>query len=344
MTFISYWLTKPRRFQRGTVVKLIKTLNLLGIVVVAMVAIIMLHSKAEALQGEGWRELANQIPDIKLEPGVPAYFPVEFKTVELNNTVSGGLLPTDYGLYARSDVPGLSIMCAYGCGGVPPFKIYPPYEWVPIGIADGWIEGNPKPLEGPRPAAQRFNLIFDGTAPEGTQGNIVIAVNEASESLAPRVIASINVYVSQSPKPTWFRVTGTSATVSGNRLILNHSYLNRKSDANLFVTHVYNAPGHTPMYWNHPVSVSYDTSLERWTIVNDDGAIMPQGIVFNVRIDPSAKVVRSTNWKYPQPWGSPPVCEPPFEHVHAIPIRHPSADWNPYATIPSKPTRSPHCG
>ena len=65
----------------------------------------------------------------------------------------------------------------------------------------------------------------------------------------------------------------------------------------LFVTHVYSTPGQSPMYWNHPVSVSYDTKREMWTIANDDAEPMPEGIVFNVRIEPSAQVVKGANWK-----------------------------------------------
>ena len=91
----------------------------------------------------------------------------------------------------------------------------------------------------------------------------------------------------------------------------------------LFVTHVYSTPGQSPMYWNHPVSVSYDTKREMWTIANDDAEPMPEGIVFNVRIEPSAQVVKGANWK--SRFRVPPVCEPPFEDVHAVAIDHPSA-------------------
>jgi hypothetical protein len=93
------------------------------------------------------------------------------------------------------------------------------------------------------------------------------------------------------------------------------------------------------MYWNHPVSVSYNTSMERWTIANDDAEPMSLGIVFNVRIDPSAQVVRSANWK--SRFRLPPICEPPFQDVYAVAIDHPSANWNPYATIIVTP-RSPN--
>jgi hypothetical protein len=334
MTFISHWLTSPWHFQRDTVVTLIKGLKLAGMVVVG---IVMLHSKADTLPAEGWRELVMQVPDIELKPGVPAYFPVEIKTIDLDNKVNGVGPPIDNGLFAKSTVPGLSIRCGY-CGGAPPQKVFPPYEWAPIGGASG--VGQSEPWFGTPGSPRKFAAIFDGSAPNGTVGNILIAVNQAGEGeFAPRVIGSINVFVFLSPKPGWFRVTGTSATVSGNRLILDHPYLNGNFNTKLFVTHVYSAPGHSPMYWNHPVSVAYDTSLERWTIANDDAEIMPQGIVFNVRIDPSGQVVRSANWKYHL--GLPPTCVPPFEHVRAVAIDHPSANLNPYATIIVTP-RSPH--
>jgi hypothetical protein len=334
MTFMSHRLTSPWHFQR-TMVTLIKGLKLAGMI---GVAIVMLHSKAETEPAEGWRELVIQVPDIKLKPGVPAYFPVELKTIDLNNSrYDDGGPPIDNGLFARSGVPGMSIICAY-CAGPEP-NVFPPYEWAPIGVASGFAKGT-TPWFGTTGSVNKFAVIFDGSAPNGTVGNILIAVNEAGEGeFVPRVIGSINVFVFPSPEPAWFTVTSTSATVSGNRLILNYAYLNGNMNANLFVTHVVSAPGHTPMYWNHPVSVAYDTSLERWTIVNDDAETMPQGIVFNVRIDPSAQVVRSANWTYL--WFSPPICEPPFKHVRAVAIDHPSANWNPYATIIVTP-RSPH--
>jgi hypothetical protein len=302
-----------------------------------VLAIVMLHSKADTIPAEGWRELVMQVPDIELKPGVPAYFPVEIKTIDLNNKVNGVGPPIDNGLYVQSTVPGLSIACAYGCEGIHS-QVFPPHEWAQIGVAVGVTPG--QPWFGTPGSPHKFTAIFDGSAPDGTVGNILIAANQAGEGeFAARVIGSINVFVFQSPKPGWFRVTGTSANVSGSRLILDHAYLNGNLNAKLFVTHVYSAPGQLPMYWNHPVSGSYDTSLERWTIANDDAEPMPQGIVFNVRIDPSAQVVRSANWK-PR-FHFPPICEPPFEDVHSVAIDHPSANWNPFATIIVTP-RSPH--
>ena len=303
------------------------------VVVVGMgvVAMLMLPPNAGAVPSAGWRELAVQIPDINLKPGVPAYLPVELKTVDIDNT-----LPTDNGLFAMSNVPGLSIISAYGYATK---TTIPPNMWAPIGEAEFFVPGT-TPWVGHENGVtgisiQKFAIVFDGTAPNATQGKILIAVNEGGETeFYPRIIGSINVFVFLSPAPAWFSVTGTSATVSGSRLILNHPYLDGNIDANLFVSHVYNSPKHAPMYWNHPVSVAYDTSLNKWTIVNDDFATMPIGITFNVRIDPSAIVVRSPTMSRNG------ICL----ITTTIPIDHPSANSNPYATIivtPRSPDASP---
>jgi hypothetical protein len=312
---------KPRR------VSLMKKLILSGSIVI--VAIVMVQTRSQAVTSPGWRELAVQVPDINLQPGIPAYLPVELKTVELDNT-----LPNDSGLYAMSTVPGLSIISAYGFGT--PTTI-PPNNWAPIGEAEGFGAGS-TPWFGhfngiTDISIQKFVVTFDGTALNATQGSILIAVNQGGDTgdLSPRIIGSINVFVRQSSKPAWFMVTATSTTISGSQLILSHPFLNGDSNANVFVTHVYDAPGHAPMYWNHPVSVSYDANLKRWTILNDDGVDMPVGIVFNVRIDPSAIVVKTLRCQKNVP-------------VFAIPIDHPSASFNPYATIivtPRGPDFSP---
>src|SRR5262249_50109184 len=161
----------------------------------------------------------------------------------------------------QSTVPGLSIACAYGCAATHS-QVFPPHEWAQIGVAVGVSPG--KPWFGTPGSPRKFTASFDGSAPDGTVGKILIAGNQAGEGeFAARVISSINVFVFQSPKPGWFRVTGTSANVSGSRLILDHPNLNGNFNAKLFVTHVYSTPGQSPMYWNHPVSVSYDTKRER---------------------------------------------------------------------------------
>jgi hypothetical protein len=69
--------------------------------------------------------------------------------------------------------------------------------------------------------------------------------------------------------------------------------------------------------WNHPIAVWYDTSLRRWKIRNEDGAAMPAGLTFSVRVDPAAMVIRTAFADQP----------------HYLIVQHPASDGNPYANI-----------
>jgi hypothetical protein len=296
---------------------------------IVVLAVLMFHNNAGAVTSPGWREMAVQVPDISLKSGVLAFIPIELKTVELDND-----FPTDGGLFAISTVPGLSLVSAYAFAQP---ATLPPNTWTPIGEAEGFGTGS-TPWNGhfngvQGISIQKFAASFDGTAPNGTQGSIQIAVNEGGDvSFLPRLIGSINVYVGASVNPTWFRVTAAQTTISGNRVILNHPYLNGNPTANVFVAHVYNPPRITPMHWNHPVSVAYDSGLTRWTIQNDDSAVMVAGVTFNVRIDPGAVLARGPDWRRR---GVVFQCLP-LTHLTPIKqvlINHPSANNNPYATV-----------
>jgi hypothetical protein len=281
--------------------------------------------RAGAVSSPGWRELAVQIPDIQLKAKVPIAFPVELKTIDLDNT-----LPADSGLYAMSTVPGLSVVSAYAFS---PSQTIPAFQWAPVAVASGY-DANSQPWNGHFNGVTDLNIIrfaatYDGTAAAGTVGSIQVAVNEGDEfTFTPRVIGQINVYLVPTPRDTWFMVTGTTGNTSANRVVLNHPLLNGKPTAVVFASHVVNPPGGTAMAWNHPISAGYDAGLGRWYIQNDDQAAMPRGIAFSVRIDPSGRLVLAPDWTNSR------LCLPSALHpVLAVPVHHPSADNNPYATI-----------
>lgn len=82
----------------------------------------------------GRREMAVQHSDIRLEPGAQAYLPIQLFTVDL--PFPAGRFPGDCGVYAKSELPGLSIVSGYGI--VPPV-MNPPGVWTQVGGASGAV-------------------------------------------------------------------------------------------------------------------------------------------------------------------------------------------------------------
>jgi len=268
-----------------------------------------------AVCGSGRREMSVHQSDIRLDPGTRAYRVVRFSTVSLPIPATG--FPTDCGLWAKSEVPGLSVVSSYAW--VPP-QVKPPGEWAQVGsqgetstAVQPWFRYRSGTLE-------MFGVQFDGSAPAGTQGRILIAVNEGGDdNLAPRVIGSVNVYVDASAQTTtWFTVRTSSTNISGSSVSIDHPLLNGNSRAKLFVAHVTNLPGLAETLWNHPLITSYNGS--RWLIRNVDGTAMPAGLGFNVRIDPGASQYSTRRPELSAP-------------VQFIELDEPSANGNPYATI-----------
>jgi len=264
---------------------------------------------AHALCSSGFSiYLAGQIPDFTFTSGVP--MTISYSPLYVSFAPNDGY---SCGIVARSLTPGVSVQWSYGCpGGVCP--IAPTGEWAEVGDAYATPYGE---------VAQKLPiaLIFDGTAPVGTQGTIEIAVRDNDSGFETQAVIGIgNIYVeSATPRTTWFNTGSSAANVSGNRMILDHPYLNGNPGANLFITHVRNPQGSLfGAFWNHPTAVSYDGALQRWTIVNTDGAAMPTGLGFGVRYDPAA-------WLY---------CTPgvPGAYPH-ITILDAAAYKNPWATI-----------
>ena len=252
--------------------------------------------------------LAGQIPDFTFTSGVPST--VSYTPWYVSFPSTGGY---SCGIFARSLTPGVSIRWSYGCpgGGCP---ISAPGEWAPVGDAYPTFYGT---------LAQKLpiDLLFDGTTPAGTQGTLEIAIRDNDIGIPSQAVMGIgNVYVEPAlPRTTWFNTGSNVSNVSGNRVVLDHPYLNGNPGANLFISHVRNPLGSLfGTSWNHPTAVSYDAGLERWAIVNTDGTAMPTGLGFGVRYDPAA-------WLY---------CTPGVPGTYyTITILDPAATDNPYATI-----------
>jgi hypothetical protein len=81
---------------------------------------------------------------------------------------------------------------------------------------------------------------------------------------------------------------------------IDHPLTNNNPDAIVFVTHNWNPGGVGGTYSNHPVGVWYNSSQEKWGILNEDQANISEGTAFNVLIpEPGPNVfvheVTSTN-------------------------------------------------
>ena len=77
----------------------------------------------------------------------------------------------------------------------------------------------------------------------------------------------------------------TSSNTSAHITTLNDSRLNNDPNAAFIVTPNWNPGGASGVYLNHPIGVYYTGG--RWRIFNQDGASMPLGAGFNIRIDRS---------------------------------------------------------
>jgi putative metal-binding protein len=251
--------------------------------------------------------LAGQLPDVTFTTQVP-------QTVHFNPWYVS-FLSNDgsCGIFARSTLPGVSIRQTYGCPGACP--LLPAGQWAAVGDAYPGLslQVSHKSTDIP--------IEYNGTTPAGSHGVIEIGVRDNDLGIATqRIIGTVNVYVeSTAPPVTWFGASSTSANISGDRVYLDHPYLNAKPNANVFLSHIRNLGGSIfGSSWNHPIAVEYDGALERWTIRNMDATTMPAGLGFGVRIDPTGEL----------------YCTSSFPSTYSeILVLHPDADRNPYATI-----------
>jgi hypothetical protein len=271
------------------------------------------------------RDVVGYIPDIVLTAGVPEVRAVVHShVVRRAAPVANAPSPpfSECGAVARSNLRGLSIRSTYFDFGA----VHGPGEWAGLN-GSHHTEGSPIVLSG-----IRLELVFDGSAPAGAVGTVEIAQRSGGEiTWAARLMTRANVYVvapGAALPQTWFTATADAPAIFGARLVLDHPLLNGAGSNLIFVTHA-----HTKAVprWPHPLSVRYDATLARWTIVNDDGATMPPGIAFHVRIDPSAMIL-SRPRRHP---GRPSA---------RLRIDDPRANYNPFAVIlvtPASPNAHP---
>lgn len=269
-----------------------------------------------ACLGDFHRQVVGHTPDLVFIAG-------NAETKILNPAYSVWAGPFfECGALARSLTPGISVVDSYASVGT----VFPPGEWASVSVSAG--PGTFRYKDG-------FEVRYDGSGAAGSRGRIEIAQKGDEFSLSPRLIGTVNVYIVAPGRipSTWFDVTANSQTMSGDRLIIDHPYLNDQSGAMAFISHVFNRGGAGGgMRWEHPIALVYDDTLNRWAIRNEDSAPMVVGVSFNIRIDPSAMRVTARGIGFQR-------------FVKSVGIRHPSADRNIFATIMVTPVgsfRNPH--
>jgi Putative metal-binding motif len=256
--------------------------------------------------------LAGQPPEIRFVAGVAET--ITFTPWYASFVSSSG----SCGIFARSTTPGVSIQDSYGCPGNG-CTVWPTGQWAAVGNAYDTGTGS---------VAQKTTgipIIYDGSSGAGTYGTVEIGIRDNDLGIdSEAVIGVMNVYVeSATPPPTWFGLSTTASTVSGDHVVLDNPYLNGNYAAKLFVSHVRNPGGsNSGTSWNHPIAVVYDNTLQRWTIRNTDGTAMPTGLGFGAHVDPTALT----------------YCTSSFPGTYtSVTVDHPLSNNNVWATLSVTP-------
>lgn len=85
-------------------------------------------------------------------------------------------------------------------------------------------------------------------------------------------------------------VTGAGGNTSGAVLTLSNPALDGKPALKLIINQRYGGSGTLN---NHPVGVFYDPIQKKWEIMNEDGAAIPNGAIFNVLLPAAATRVNA---------------------------------------------------
>ena len=80
--------------------------------------------------------------------------------------------------------------------------------------------------------------------------------------------------------------TATADNTVGTTTYIDHYLANENPNAIVFVTQNRNPGGVGDTSNSHPIGVSYDGTLQKWGIINEDLENMPDGAAFNVLIPP----------------------------------------------------------
>ncbi len=99
---------------------------------------------------------------------------------------------------------------------------------------------------------------------------------------------TFDVRVWEEPGGDVFVHRATSEDIEGNETYVDHPSLNGNPDAVFSLMPNWNPGGGAGTYVNAPVATRYDAGEEKWAILREDLAPMPEGAAFNVVVTEGA--------------------------------------------------------
>lgn len=96
--------------------------------------------------------------------------------------------------------------------------------------------------------------------------------------------AVFSVSVSDEPGDNGFVHRATSKNIADNKTYIDDPLTNERANAAPEITPNWNPGGGDGVYNDHPTGVRYDAVADKWTILNQDFAPMPEGAAFNVSV------------------------------------------------------------
>jgi hypothetical protein len=100
--------------------------------------------------------------------------------------------------------------------------------------------------------------------------------------------STYNILVVQKSSGSVFVQTATTANTLGGATYIDSPKTNGNPNAKLLITENLDPGGTNEFNSNHPVGAYYNSSLQKWGILNEDGASMAVGAHFNVMIGSKA--------------------------------------------------------
>lgn len=149
----------------------------------------------------------------------------------------------------------------------------------------GWSQTVTASTDYPADRAWVFTVrvLANATAPREYVLRVLDWTQDVAGPAQKRLIGTIKVYAGYQPPASSFVHTVTEVSRRNNWSYIDHPWLNFGAGRRLLITPL--LAGSQPVYNNHRTGVWYDASMARWAIFNEDGATMPVGAAFNVRIE-----------------------------------------------------------
>jgi hypothetical protein len=114
------------------------------------------------------------------------------------------------------------------------------------------------------------------------------AIANLDESTTIAAGSTYNVLVVQKSSGSVFVQTATTANTLGGATYIDSPQTNANPKAKLLITSNYDPGGTNGFLNDHPIGAYYNSSLQKWGILNEDGSSMPVGAHFNVMIGSKA--------------------------------------------------------